>query len=207
MVVFTVTSATSGSNIVSIYGIGSPSTLVEYGAPRVWVGGVIKQYNDATFSADTAAYDADAKANVALLAGDGLNVYFVDVRAYVDPVLGMNSGSPLHPNDIGHRQLADAFEAKMQYTPYYHGAAVTAAAFAATPTLCTGGQVPTGILANGNATGCASAGGGGSPVKMILFPFGSDMYASLTWGLPSTLAANKVIYIAAVTVPGPGSTW
>jgi hypothetical protein len=37
------------------------------------------------------------------------------------------------------------------------GNAATATALAATPTLCSTGQAPTGILASGNATGCASA--------------------------------------------------
>ncbi|HMC61863.1 MAG TPA: hypothetical protein VKJ01_21900 [Candidatus Solibacter sp.] len=41
------------------------------------------------------------------------------------------------------------------------GNAATATALAALPTLCTGGLVATGILANGNATGCTAAGGGG----------------------------------------------
>lgn len=40
------------------------------------------------------------------------------------------------------------------------GNAATATALAATPTLCPGGEAPTGILANGNATGCASISGG-----------------------------------------------
>ena len=38
------------------------------------------------------------------------------------------------------------------------GNAATATALAATPTTCSAGQVPTGILANGNATGCAATG-------------------------------------------------
>lgn len=42
------------------------------------------------------------------------------------------------------------------------GNAATATALAATPTLCTTGQAPTGVLANGNATGCASTGGTGT---------------------------------------------
>ncbi|HEY1209977.1 MAG TPA: hypothetical protein VGE85_11455 [Terracidiphilus sp.] len=42
------------------------------------------------------------------------------------------------------------------------GNAGTASALAGTPTLCTGGQVATGILANGNATGCLTPSGGGS---------------------------------------------
>jgi hypothetical protein len=41
------------------------------------------------------------------------------------------------------------------------GNAATATALAATPNLCPTGQAPTGIVANGNATGCAAIGGGG----------------------------------------------
>ncbi len=41
------------------------------------------------------------------------------------------------------------------------GNAGTASALASTPTLCSTGNAPTGILANGNATGCAAIGGGG----------------------------------------------
>lgn len=40
------------------------------------------------------------------------------------------------------------------------GTASTTLAFAGTPTLCTTGQAPTGILANGNATGCSSMASG-----------------------------------------------
>jgi hypothetical protein len=42
------------------------------------------------------------------------------------------------------------------------GNAATATALASTPSLCTTGQAPTGVLANGNATGCASIGGPGT---------------------------------------------
>jgi hypothetical protein len=38
------------------------------------------------------------------------------------------------------------------------GNAATATALAATPSLCATGSAPTGVLANGNATGCASIG-------------------------------------------------
>lgn len=42
------------------------------------------------------------------------------------------------------------------------GNAATATALAATPTPCSTGQAPTGILANGNSTGCASISGSGA---------------------------------------------
>ncbi len=41
------------------------------------------------------------------------------------------------------------------------GNAATATVLATTPSLCSTGYAPTGILASGNATGCASIGGGG----------------------------------------------
>jgi hypothetical protein len=40
------------------------------------------------------------------------------------------------------------------------GNAATATALATTPTLCSSGQAPVGVLANGNATGCAATSGG-----------------------------------------------
>ena len=45
-------------------------------------------------------------------------------------------------------------------------AAVTAASLASTPTLCATGNAPTGILANGNATGCAPISGSGSSITV-----------------------------------------
>lgn len=42
------------------------------------------------------------------------------------------------------------------------GNASTASSLTGTPTQCSGGQVPTGILANGNATGCFSTSGSGT---------------------------------------------
>lgn len=50
----------------------------------------------------------------------------------------------------------------MQWVSNIAGNAGTATALAATPSLCTAGNAPTGILANGNATGCASIDTGGS---------------------------------------------
>lgn len=44
------------------------------------------------------------------------------------------------------------------------GNAATATALATLPTPCSTGNAPTGILANGNSTGCAAIGGGSSPV-------------------------------------------
>jgi hypothetical protein len=109
-VLLTVTSSTNAGNIVSVRGIGTPPPNLNDPAPKVFVGGVIKQLNDAK-SSDTAAYNADALANANLFNSDGLQVWPVDVRVYVNSTTDM--GSQLHPNSTGQRHLADAFEHTM----------------------------------------------------------------------------------------------
>lgn len=47
------------------------------------------------------------------------------------------------------------------------GNAATASALASAPTLCSTGNAPTGVLANGNATGCAAIGGGAGTVTAV----------------------------------------
>ena len=80
---------TNGTN--SILSIGTPPAQMYYNMPRVFVGGIpYAQFhnNDAEFS----AYNADAQADVNLLAGDGLGVYFVNVRAYLCTKLATVAG-------------------------------------------------------------------------------------------------------------------
>jgi hypothetical protein len=104
----TVTSATSASNSVSIGGIGTGSSPADKDISSVYVGGVTKQRLDGNGAA-TARYNSDALAVVNTLAGDGLKAFFVPVRNFID-------GQPsqmfdqLHPNDVGHGLLRDAFE-------------------------------------------------------------------------------------------------
>lgn len=122
-IVFTVTSATNASNVVSILGIGTASNLATWNGPRVYVGGVPKQQNDLK-SSITAQYDADAQANVALLQSDGLKVFFVPIRNFLNSTTDMNStNTPLHPNDAGMAHLRDAYESVMQPVPAFSGLA------------------------------------------------------------------------------------
>jgi hypothetical protein len=131
-ILFTVTTA-STNNGFAIAAIGTPPAQGVYGAPRVFVGGVPKQQGDAQ-SAATAQYNADALADVNLLAGDGLNVYFVPVRNYLCTsvtsgvcynsygVADMNTptvdAGGLHPNQVGQNDLKQAFAAAEQFVPY-----------------------------------------------------------------------------------------
>jgi hypothetical protein len=113
-ILVTVTSATNAGNVVSVLGVGTPAAYPTYGSPKLFVGGVIRELNDQR-SAATVEYNADVAANVALLQGDGLNVYFVPTRNYVNSTSDMYD--TYHPNTQGYQHLKDAFESVMQFTP------------------------------------------------------------------------------------------
>ena len=108
-VVFTVTSATSASNTVILFGVGTVPAAGAASGPHVFVGGVPYQRDD-NRSAQTAKYNADVIANVNLLQGDGLPVHFVNVRNYLHGT-SAEMQDTLHPNDTGHMNLKNAFEA------------------------------------------------------------------------------------------------
>jgi hypothetical protein len=103
-VVFT----TTNSALVSIVGVGTPPPSNIKACCVVFDGGVYKFYADGE-SAQTAAYNTDAQNVQILLAGDGLNIVFVPVRNYVDDINGMLVAN-VHPNNLGHSQIAQAFE-------------------------------------------------------------------------------------------------
>ena len=109
-VVFKVTSPTAPANAVTLWGIGTPpSTKSASTAPRVFLTGVIRQVADAR-AAQTATYDANARANAAFVAADGLPVSFVDLRSYLSGATN-EMADFLHPNDLGHARIRDAFKA------------------------------------------------------------------------------------------------
>jgi hypothetical protein len=72
------------------------------------------------------------------------------------------------------------------------GNAGTATALASAPSLCSTGNAPTGVLANGDATGCAAIGGGGG---------GSSLKGTIS--LPTSLLASGAC-LAATPVTGTG---
>ena len=107
-----VTSATSASNSVSIGGIGTPGSSSDKNITYVYEGGVTKQRQDGNGAA-TAQYNSDALAVVNTLAGDGLKVFFVPVRNFING-LPNQMFDQLHPNDLGHSLIRDAFESVWQ---------------------------------------------------------------------------------------------
>ena len=111
-VTFTVTSTTGTGNNVSILGIGTPPVAGQYwNPPAVFCGGVWEQQSNADAAA-TLEYNNDAQADAALLAGDGLGVYFVNIRNYVNDTTDM--ANTLHFNATGHLHLRNAFEQGIQ---------------------------------------------------------------------------------------------
>jgi len=103
-----VTSPTSANNSVSIGGIGTPGASSDKNISPVYEGGVTKQREDGN-SAATAQYNSDALTVVNTLAADGLKVFFVPVRNYIDG-LPSQMYDQLHPNDLGHGLIRNAFE-------------------------------------------------------------------------------------------------
>jgi hypothetical protein len=75
--------------------------------------------------------------------------------------------------------------------------ATTAGALAGTPSLCSSGQAPTGIMPNGNATGCQAVGGGGNVTS-----------STLTAGtFPVATGASAIGNSSALSQSGATLTW
>jgi hypothetical protein len=110
-----VTSATGAGNNVHVYGLGTPASLSYFNGPRLFVAGVPYELADAA-SASTAAYNADALSVVNTAIADTLPVSFIDVRQY-NKGTAAEMFDTLHPNDLGHRRIANAFLAGMQQSP------------------------------------------------------------------------------------------
>jgi hypothetical protein len=72
------------------------------------------------------------------------------------------------------------------------GNAATATALASTPTLCTTGQAPTGILANGNATGCAAIGGSTSVHNYTFRSINQNTISGSNFSIPASNAPTPV---------------
>jgi arginine exporter protein ArgO len=110
-----------GTNPFSYLGLGLPPATWYPGlySPKVAMGGVVYQEDD-TSSALTAAYNNQSASIAAMLSSDNLNVIWFNPRLYVDAVCDMgtprtigcpeSNSPPVHPSNVGHRQLANGFE-------------------------------------------------------------------------------------------------
>src|SRR5579871_6786469 len=103
-----VTSATGAGNLVDIWMVSTVPSVAYTSTSSVLVTGVIKQQND-TKSAATAAYDSDSSTVANQLQSDGLPVYWINVRNYVNSTSDMFN--TLHPTSTGQEHLREAIEA------------------------------------------------------------------------------------------------
>ncbi len=109
-VTFTQTSV--GTSGVGVIAVGTLPSAGTGNLPKVYVGTTPKQNSQtnaacARNDAVCQAYIRDIEANVALFAGDGLDVTLFDTRRYE---LGTNVDmiDEFHPNPLGHREIAQA---------------------------------------------------------------------------------------------------
>jgi lysophospholipase L1-like esterase len=121
----TPTTTTGAGNIVAIAGIGvlppagTGNNLWEGGVPRQWLDGSGKT---------TKYFDQVVRNNVAFNYGLGLPVNFVDVRNnWLATTSEMSTGGnqQLHPNNLGHSEIAAAFQAPTAAQTYVPNSSVT----------------------------------------------------------------------------------
>jgi len=110
-VTFTQTSATGTMEVVAI---GAPPA-VQRSLPMVLVGDTPNQEavqgdTCVVYPATCLAYPLDIQANVALFAGDGLDVIYAENHTYMFATPS-EMDDALHPNTVGHSELRNAFEA------------------------------------------------------------------------------------------------
>ncbi len=95
----------SGMGLIAIAGPPPAGTLQR---PRLLVGLLPLQLNGSRSSL-LAVYDADIRGNVAIFAGDGLDVELFDAAAYMTGT-SADMSDLLHPNAVGHQEIFKAFQ-------------------------------------------------------------------------------------------------
>ena len=112
----TFTQISSGASGVSVVGVGSPAVDVSGQLPVVLAGTAPYQLHTGvdvgcqSSDAPCVAYNNDIMADVALLAGDGLDVRPFDTRRYLQGTSAEMSDAT-HPNARGQQELSEAVKA------------------------------------------------------------------------------------------------
>jgi hypothetical protein len=108
-ILVTITSATSGSNVFSLEWIGTVGNTSITGSPLVFAGGITPNGTGGT-DVNALAYNGLVQTVVTTLQGDGLPIYFVPVRNYINVATDYTTSDTIHPNNLGHTHLRDAFD-------------------------------------------------------------------------------------------------
>jgi hypothetical protein len=113
--VVTFTQTSSGTNGVSVVGIGAPGGSATNTLPIVFAGTIPYQYyasgGQCTQTNDEPCneYTQDIEADVTLLSGDGLDIRLFDTRKFMFGTAAEMSDA-LHPNALGQQELSQAVE-------------------------------------------------------------------------------------------------
>ena len=102
------TQTSAGPNGMGLIAIGGPPPAGTLKRPRLLAGLLPLQLNTGR-EAILAAYDADIRSNVALFAGDGLDIELFDAAAYMTGTTSDLSDA-LHPNALGNQEIFKAFQ-------------------------------------------------------------------------------------------------
>ena len=102
------TQRSAGTFGMGLIAIGGPPAAGTAMRPRLLVGLLSPQLNGA-HSTDITAYDADIRSNVALFAGDGLDVELFDASKYMTGTTA-DLFDLVHPNVLGQQEIFQAFE-------------------------------------------------------------------------------------------------
>lgn len=197
----TISSATSASNPVTIFGVGMPQARSRgIFAPVVYFAGALRQPNDTNATA-TALLNATNLSIAQTLQGDGLNVNFIDIRRYLNDSVDMANvneqncpavaaGYYGHPNDCGYKHLAQAFHDTIGAVPLVHNAPETfktgIIASGSPPTLASSCTV--GSQVGGNAAGSFVLGSSCSSIVNFTF----NMTAPNDWFCAATNAMTGI---------------
>lgn len=114
-----VTSATSGSNTVTIEGMGTPANIAYHGStPSIFLGGQILAGSNGPQTAAVAAFNNDQHNQALTLMADGLGTYFVDIQKYLvnDTTDYKNPTTSATLRFSGQSHIAEAFSGAMQHT-------------------------------------------------------------------------------------------
>ncbi|MBE3085823.1 MAG: hypothetical protein IMZ64_06355, partial [Bacteroidetes bacterium] len=109
-----VVTVTAGTGYAYLDWMGASDGTPDGGT--VYVAGSLKMQNYATYppysnGSDGAVtqYNSVIQTAVSELAGDGLDIIYVDVNAYFNVATDFTGGDGVHPNDTGYDHIADAF--------------------------------------------------------------------------------------------------
>ena len=115
-VAITVTSASGPRNNVYFEWAAGLDGSLPGGSASVYAGELPRDGNYAAEEPTTWDYSAMVAQNVSLLQALGLRISFVPVAGYIDPLLDL-APDLIHPNDLGHARLAQAFLDAMDAKP------------------------------------------------------------------------------------------